>query len=474
MRAYRLPGEYDEPMNIVLGVTGGIAAYKAVLLARLLVEEGHELHVVPTDDALKFVGKPTWEALSRNPVTTSVHEDVPEVRHVALGQQADLIVVAPATANTLARMTAGIADDLLGTTLLATRAPVLVAPAMHTEMWQHPATQDNVAILRSRGVHFVGPESGRLTGNDSGPGRMSEPETIAERIAELLGAAGVAEERLGLADISPEDGAEVAGAAAVAETVDASAETLAPQTADGIVSTRDRGDLFGLHVLVTAGGTREPIDPVRYIGNRSSGRQGVALAAAAADRGAKVVLLGANIDESVLAEAEKPGVRVVRVSSTAELEQSARAAAAGAEVILMAAAVADYRVADVADRKIRKEDAPGEAPTITLTENPDILVGLVQSRRAEQTIVGFAAETVENEAELLERGRRKLARKGVDLLAVNAVGWSEGFETTENTLHVLDASGEVRKVVSGTKREAADALLDAVVEERADGLHPLV
>lgn len=446
---------YDEAMNIVLGVTGGIAAYKAVLLARLLVEEGHEVHIVPTEDALRFVGKPTWEAISRNSVTTSVHEDVPEVRHVALGQRADLVVIAPATANTLARMSAGIADDLLGTTLLATRAPVLVAPAMHTEMWEHPATQDNVAILRSRGVHFVGPESGRLTGADTGPGRMSEPDTIADRVRALLEAGEVNSE-------------ELADASAVASPEFISGEAYGTQ--ETAVSA---GDLLGVHVLVTAGGTREPIDPVRYIGNRSSGRQGVALAAAAAERGAKVVLLAANIDESVLAAAEKPGVRTVRLSTTAELMQAAQSAAAGAEVILMAAAVADYRVADVADRKIRKEDAPGEAPTITLTENPDILVSLVKARRAEQIIVGFAAETVENEAELLERGRRKLARKGVDLLAVNAVGWSEGFEAGENTLHVLGADGEVVSVASGTKREAADALLDAVVDERDGGLHPL-
>ncbi|MFA5605566.1 MAG: bifunctional phosphopantothenoylcysteine decarboxylase/phosphopantothenate synthase [Leucobacter sp.] len=426
-------------MNIVLGVTGGIAAYKSVLLARLLVEAGHDVHIIPTDDALRFVGRPTWEAISRHPVTTSVHEDVPEVRHVALGQRADLVVVAPATANTIARMTAGLADDLLGTTLLATRAPVLVAPAMHTEMWEHPATQDNIAILRSRGVHVVGPDSGRLTGDDSGPGRMSEPETIADAVTALL-------------DTPHRDGSPAATQAGAAV-----GEEHTPE-----------GDLADLRVLVTAGGTREPIDPVRFIGNRSSGRQGVALAAAAADRGAKVVLLAANIDESVLIEAERPGIRVVRVTTTAELEQAAHAAAPGAEVVLMAAAVSDYRVAEVAEGKIRKEDAPGVAPTITLTENPDILVSLVRGRTPGQTIVGFAAETVESEPELLERGRRKLARKGADLLAVNAVGWHEGFEAAENTLHMLGAEGELLGIAEGTKREAADALLDAVLAVRAE------
>lgn len=442
-------------MNIVLGVTGGIAAYKAVALARLLVEQGHEVHVVPTEDALRFVGRPTWEAISRHPVTASVHEDVPEVRHVALGQRADLVVVAPATANTLARMTAGLADDLLGTTLLATRAPVLVAPAMHTEMWQHAATQDNVAILRSRGVHFAGPESGRLTGDDSGPGRMSEPEAIAARIAELFDDGPLASD----------------------EPVELEAPPIprSAEHADVPPLPAQTGDLDGVRLLVTAGGTREPIDPVRYIGNRSSGRQGVAVAAAAADRGAKVVLLAANIDAAILADLEgRPAVRVVPVETAAELEHAAHAAASGAEVVVMAAAVSDYRVADVADRKIRKEDRPGEAPTIALVENPDILVELVNARRSGQVIVGFAAETVEDEDELLERGRRKAARKGVDLLAVNAVGWAEGFESDENTLHVLDADGNVVRVASGTKCEAADGLLDAILEELDEAPRPLV
>lgn len=421
-------------MNIVLGVTGGIAAYKSVALARLLVEAGHDVHVIPTEDALRFVGKPTWEAISRHPVTTSVHEDVPEVRHVALGQRADLVVIAPATANTLARMTAGIADDLLGTTLLATRAPVLVAPAMHTEMWQHPATQDNVAILRRRGVEFVGPESGRLTGDDSGPGRMSEPEQIFARVVGMLGEA----EPL------------------VQDPVPQEPETIAAPVANAA------GPIAGLRILVSAGGTREPIDPVRYIGNRSSGRQGVAVAAAAAARGAKVVLLAANIDESVLAAvADNPAVRVVPVGTAAELESAAHAGSPGAEIVIMAAAVSDYRVAGVSEEKIRKEDGEGP-PMLTLLENPDILAGLVRDRRPGQVLVGFAAETAADEAELMERGRRKLARKGVDLLAVNSVGWSEGFESSENTLHILEASGALVERVSGTKQQTADALLSAI------------
>nr|WP_245190000.1 bifunctional phosphopantothenoylcysteine decarboxylase/phosphopantothenate synthase [Leucobacter exalbidus] len=464
-----------------MGVTGGIAAYKAVLLARLLVEAGHDVHVVPTDDALKFVGKPTWEAISRHPVTTSVHEDVPEVRHVALGQRADLIIVAPATANSIARMTAGLADDLLGTTLLATRAPVLIAPAMHTEMWQHPATQDNIAILRSRGVRLVGPEDGRLTGNDSGQGRMSEPDAIFDAATALL--AQIAGEGID-PDPQPAVPAEPAATQVVSTpAVEAPAPVAAPAHAAPAVAAqapwfaRDphepapEQDLAGLRMLVTAGGTREPIDPVRYLGNRSSGRQGAAVAAAAALRGAKVVLLAANIDESVLAGVrELAGVRIVPVGTAAELEEAARAAAAGARAIVMAAAVADYRIAAPADHKIRKEDAPGQAPTLTLVENPDILVGLVRDRIADQIIVGFAAETVESEDELLERGLRKLARKGVDLLAVNAVGWETGFESGENELLVLDADGHVVTRTAGSKRQVADRLLDAVREELRDDL----
>lgn len=456
-------------MNIVLGVTGGIAAYKAVQLARTLVEDGHDVHVVPTEEALRFVGRPTWEAISRNPVTTSVHEDVPEVRHVGLGQRADLVIVAPATAHTLARMTAGLADDLLGTTLLATRAPVLVAPAMHTEMWQHPATQDNVAILRSRGVHFAGPETGRLTGADSGPGRMSEPDAIAERARALL-ARGAEEPDADGAGAAAAPGAEEPVAEMPLAEVPLAEVPLETAAADALDSVRPDAeglgrdhDLAGLRIMVTAGGTREPIDPVRYLGNRSSGRQGVAIAAAAADRGAKVVLFAANVDAAVLAEVQdRAAVRVVPVSTTAELERASRAAAAGAEVVIMAAAVADYRVAEVAERKIRKEDGAGRAPVLELVENPDILVGLVEERRPGQVIVGFAAETVENEAELRERGLRKLARKGADLLAVNAVSWSEGFESGENTLHVLARDGRPETVATGTKRAVADALLDAI------------
>lgn len=399
------------PMFIVVGVTGGIAAYKSVSLVRLLISEGHDVHVVPTVDALRFVGLPTWEAISRNPVTTSVHEDVPQVRHVALGQRADLVVVAPATANTIASMAAGLASDLLGTTLLATSAPVLIAPAMHTEMWRHPATVANMATLRARGVAVIGPDDGALTGGDSGPGRMSEPETIHRRIKELLGA---------------------------------------------------RADLGGLTVAVSAGGTREPIDPVRWLGNRSSGRQGVAIAAAAAARGAHVLLAASNIDDAVLAGAGG-GVEIVRAGTAAELGDVMRGFAERADVIVMAAAVADFRPESVAEGKLTKEE--GGIASIRLVENPDILAGLVERRVPGQTVVGFAAETGKGD-ELLRRGRAKRRRKGADLLAVNEVGWSRGFETLDNHLIVIDSSDDVVADSAGSKRAVADALLDAVLSHR--------
>ncbi len=415
-------------MNIVVGVTGGIAAYKVVQLVRLLVRDGHEVQVVPTADALRFVGLPTWEAISRNPVTTSVHEDVASVRHVALGQAADLVVVAPATANTIARMAAGIADDLLGTTLLATSAPVLIAPAMHTEMWLHPATQANTATLRDRGVRVIGPESGRLTGDDSGPGRMSEPEEIHAEIGRILA--------------RPADDA-------------------APGSPDA------GGDAVGLRFVVSAGGTREPIDPVRYLGNRSSGRQGVEVARAAAARGGEVVLIAAHVEDAILDMAAADGVEIRRAGSAAELADAVRGAAPAADVVVMAAAVADYQVAEVAERKLTKEAAAGVPPTIELVENEDILAGLAARRSPGQTIVGFAAEMPEPGETLLERGIRKRRRKGVDLLAVNAVGWSEGFEQADNALVIIDDGDRVAAEAAGSKRETAEALIDAILAARA-------
>jgi phosphopantothenoylcysteine decarboxylase/phosphopantothenate--cysteine ligase len=400
---------------VIVGVTGGIAAYKTVQLVRLLVLDGHEVHVIPTDDATRFVGIPTWEAISRNPVTTSVHDDVAKVRHVALGQAADLVIVAPATANFLAKMAAGLADDLLGTSLLATVAPVVVAPAMHTEMWRHPATAHNVEVLRGRGVHVVGPEDGPLTGGDVGPGRMTEPEQLHAFVSSLL---------------------------------------------------THRNDLAGLRVVVSAGGTREPIDPVRYIGNRSSGRQGVAVALAAADRGAHVVLVTAHVEGDVLSAARThPRIEIAHAATAAELAAEVSARAAEADIVVMAAAVADYRVAEASERKLAKEETGGGL-TLTLVETDDILAALVRDRNEDQTVVGFAAETETDAAALLDRARRKRRRKGVDLLAVNEVGWEKGFEAADNTLTFIGADDEVIATVSGTKREVADALWDAVLSAR--------
>ncbi|QEW02039.1 bifunctional phosphopantothenoylcysteine decarboxylase/phosphopantothenate--cysteine ligase CoaBC [Microbacterium lushaniae] len=403
-------------MFIVVGVTGGIAAYKTVHLVRLLVTAGHEVHVIPTEDALRFVGLTTWEAISRHPVTTSVHEDVAEVRHVALGRRADLVIVAPATAHTLASMAAGLASDLLGTTLLATSAPVVVAPAMHSGMWAHPATRANVATLRSRGVHVVGPDDGALTGGDSGPGRMSEPETI------------------------------VAAALAVVPA---------------------RSDLTGLEVAVSAGGTREPIDPVRFVGNRSSGRQGAALAAAAADRGADVTLVAAHVDDGVLAEVSRhPRVRIRRAGTVDELAAAMAEVAGVADVVVMAAAVSDYRAAEVSERKLSKEDAGGDEVTLRLVRTPDIVAGLADRRRPGQTVVAFAAETEADPDALVDRALRKAARKGVDLLVANRVGWTAGFGSSENAVVIVSGAGDVLARAEGGKREVADSVWDAVLSAR--------
>lgn len=399
------------PLNIVVGVTGGIAAYKAVGVIRLLVKAGHDVHVVATEAALRFVGRPTLEAISRNPVETDLYEGVAQVRHVAIGQSAELIVIAPATANTIAKLAAGIADDLLGNTVLASKAPVLIAPAMHTEMWQNPATVANIATLRSRGVSIVGPATGQLTGTDSGPGRMEEPEVIVEAALALA--------------------------------------------ASGSESAKAR-DLSGVRVVVTAGGTREPLDPVRFLGNRSSGKQGVALATAAQARGADVTLIAAHI------EVEAPaGIRLVQVGSTLELQQAVTEASAAADLVIMAAAVADYRPATTRETKIKKIDT-GEHLTLDLVQNPDILAGLSAGKRAGQTIVGFAAETETDADRLLELGRAKIQRKGCDYLVLNSVGWSSGFTSNDNTVVVLDSGGDRVMEASGTKLSVANRILDAV------------
>ncbi len=397
--------------RIVLGVGGGIAAYKAASLLRRFTETGHDVTVVPTAAALQFVGAPTWSALSGKPVTAAVFDDVHEVRHVRLGQESDLVVVAPATADLLAKAAHGLADDLLTNVLLTAHGPVLLAPAMHTEMWQHPATVANVALLRSRGVHVIEPASGRLTGADTGPGRMPEPEVIHDAALRVL--AGRQESStLGDPNAPPDTPALYA---------------VPPPS------------LAGRRVLVSAGGTREALDPVRYLGNRSSGKQGYALAAVAAARGAQVTLVSAN---SALPVPE--GVEVVRVESALDLQQQLQARADDADVIVMAAAVADFRPRHYTDAKIKKSHEAGhedDAPVIELTRNPDILAGLVQWRRergaSSPVIVGFAAETGDASGDVLHHARAKLARKGCDLLVANEVGRDVTFGKDESTVHVL-------------------------------------
>jgi phosphopantothenoylcysteine decarboxylase/phosphopantothenate--cysteine ligase len=398
-------------------VSGGIAAYKACTLLRILAETGHDVRVVPTRAALQFVGAPTWAALSGHPVSTSAWDDVHEVPHVRMGQEADLVVVAPATADLLARAAHGLADDLLTNVLLTARCPVLLAPAMHTEMWLHPATQANVETLRSRGVVVLDPASGRLTGVDSGPGRLAEPAAIAAAAVRLLSR----------------------GTSSAA------------------------CDLAGLRIVVSAGGTREPLDPVRYLGNRSSGRQGFALAGAAAARGAQVRLVAANTVLPV-----PGGVDVTGVGSALDLRTEMLEAAAGADVVVMAAAVADFRPAEVAEHKMKKTDDPHDAPVVRLVRNPDILAELVASRRPGQVVVGFAAETGDETADVLTHARAKLARKGCDLLVVNDVSGGQVFGAEHNAVTILDADGGALPVPPASKEAVADAVWDAV-RRRLDG-----
>jgi phosphopantothenoylcysteine decarboxylase/phosphopantothenate--cysteine ligase len=407
---------HSQHFRIVVGITGGIAAYKAVSLIRAFVADGHHVDVIATEAALQFVGRPTLEAISRNPVHVGLYDDVAQVRHVTLGQQSHAVVIAPATANTLASIAAGLAPDLLGNTVLARRGPLIVAPAMHTEMWNNPATQSNVHQLLARDVVIVGPGVGALTGEDTGVGRMAEPHEI------------------------------------VAATY--SAISAAPQ-AQKPVST-PAGNLAGMHFLITAGGTREPIDPVRFIGNRSSGTQAVAIASRALSRGASVTLVAAHI------ECEPPiGAQVLSVSTAQELSDAVSLFAPESDVIIMAAAVADYRPARVSESKVKK-DIVGETTTLELVQNPDILAGLATVKRADQLVVGFAAETEPDREKLLDIARAKLVRKKCDLLVVNQVGWDSGFGTGSNDVTVLSAGGIIVNTAAGGKLEVADAVLDSV------------
>lgn len=402
--------------RVVLGVSGGMAAYKACELLRRFTESGHDVTVVPTASALEFVGAPTWAALSGKPVSSEVWHDVHAVPHVQIGQHADVVVVAPATADLLAKAAHGLADDLLTNTLLTARCPVVFAPAMHTEMWEHPATQANVATLRQRGAVVIEPAEGRLTGADTGKGRLPDPGEIFELVRGVL----------------------------------------------------DRGadaslDLAGRTVVVSAGGTREYLDPVRFLGNRSSGLQGYALARAAASRGAHVTLVSANVSLP-----DPAGVRVVRVETTAQLRDAVVAATATADAVVMAAAPADFRPTTVSDAKIKKAD-DGSAPAIELEQNPDILAEISHVRaRAEAVIVGFAAETGDATGSVLDLGRAKLARKGCDLLVVNDVSGGAVFGSSDNEAVVLGSDGASVEVPHGSKTALSHVIWDEVVRRFAN------
>ncbi|MEW1979992.1 bifunctional phosphopantothenoylcysteine decarboxylase/phosphopantothenate synthase [Citricoccus sp. NPDC079358] len=429
-------------MRIVLGVTGGIAAYKSALLLRLMTEAGHQVDVVPTPAALNFVGQATWEALSGRPVRTDTFEAVDTVNHVRLGREAELVVVAPATADSLARAAVGLAPDLLGNVLLTATCPVLMVPAMHTEMWTHPATVANVELLRSRGITVLDPDSGRLTGQDTGPGRFPEPDRIWAQAQELV--AGSPRPRL---------------AASQRQTSPPAGDHAGPDAASHSEPHRgpEGGALAGRTVVVTAGGTREALDPVRYLGNRSSGKQGVAVAEAALAAGAHVLFIGGAMS------VEPPaGAEMVRVESTQELHDAVMTHAPGADALVMAAAVADFRPAEYMDAKIKKAE-DGSNPVIRLERTPDILAETVQARGAGRpmpgTIIGFGAETGDATASVLEFGRAKLARKGCEMLVVNQVGRDKVFgqDTTEVTM--LFADGREPVAAAGDKTEVGVAIV---------------
>lgn len=409
-------------MRVIIGIGGGIAAYKAAMLLRLFSKDGHEVVAIPTEAALKFIGQPTLEALSGNPVSVDVFDRVPEVNHVRQAEKADAVVIAPATADLMARLASGRADDLLSATVLTTYAPVILAPAMHTQMWEHPATRANVETLRGFGYHIIEPAVGRLTGPDSGIGRLPEPDDIFAQAQAIL---GWYTEEAAPADLP----------------------------------------LAGRRVVITAGGTREALDPVRFLGNRSSGKQGFALASVAQQLGASVHLIAAHVEVELPTGLDT----VTRVSSARELREATLAAAQGADLVIMAAAVADFRPAEYADFKIKKTDDPGHDPVIQLVRNPDILRELVERRSANrkagpQLIVGFAAETGDDSASPLDYGRAKLTRKGCDYLAVNTVSATQGFGAEDNTLTVLSTNGAEPLVTQGTKHEVSEDLLRHVAQ----------
>ena len=450
--------------RIVVGVSGSISAYKATFIIRQLRAAGHEVKVVASAAALKFIGESTLAALSGAPVASQLFSDAGAVEHVAIAEWAQLLLIAPASADLIAKLAVGRADDMLTTTALTTTAPIVISPAMHTQMWQHPATVANVETLRSRGVKVIEPASGRLTGKDSGPGRLPEPEQIVAQALEFL------------RQSEHSKAASNGGGAQVVDAVQNQGEPSQDQPGqkqpDQDLAAQDlqfSQDLAGKHFVISAGGTREAIDPVRFLGNRSSGRQGIALARAAVERGAHVTLVAANIEAALLAQLPEQ-VEVVKVVSALQLRDAVHEAGRSAQVIVMCAAVADFRPKTYAGFKLKKstgnaESGGSESYSLELVENPDILAGLASQRLNEsQVIVGFAAETGDEHTSALEYGRRKALKKGADLLAVNTVGATSGFGNVANEIHILDSHGQQVGHSAGSKLQVARDLVELIAQ----------
>lgn len=393
-------------MHVIVGVTGGIAAYKATTLIRLFTEAGHTVKVIPTQNALRFIGATTLEALSHNTVDPDLYTDVDTVKHIELAKSADLIVIAPATASFLARYANGLADDLLSNVLLATLAPVVVAPAMHTEMWNHDSVKENISILTARGVHILEPAIGRLTGQDSGPGRLPEPQEIFEYCMQQFPA----------------------------------------------------NSLKGIKFLVTAGGTQEPIDDVRFLGNRSSGKQGIEIALAAKKRGAEVTLIAANV-----AELPSSLDRVLLANTAAEMKILLESEIDETDCLVMAAAVSDYRAEKITSGKIKKSNT-GEKLSLDLVQNPDLLaeaVSRIKSSGRKTLTVGFAAEACDSPKSLEELAIKKLATKGCDLIVANNVAGGQVFNSDDNQALIIGGKGQVFSV-GGSKRLVANEIIDII------------
>lgn len=455
--------------RIVVGVSGSISAYKATFIIRQLRAAGHEVKVVASAAALKFIGESTLAALSGAPVASQLFSDAGAVEHVAIAEWAQLLLIAPASADLIAKLAVGRADDMLTTTALTTTAPIVISPAMHTQMWQHPATVANVEILRSRGVKVIEPASGRLTGKDSGPGRLPEPEQIVAQALEFLRQSEHSKAASNSGGAQVVDAVQNQGEGQLScgqlSQDDPSQDQLSPDRHQ--LSQDGPKDLAGKHFVISAGGTREAIDPVRFLGNRSSGLQGIALARAAVERGAHVTLVAANIEAALLAQLPEQ-VEIVKVVSALQLRDAVHEAGHSAQVIIMCAAVADFRPKTYAGFKLKKSTDSGETDksyTLELVENPDILAGLASQRLNEdQVIVGFAAETGDEHTSALEYGRRKALKKGADLLAVNTVGATSGFGDVANEIHILDSHGQQVGHSAGSKLQVARDLVELIAQ----------